>query len=80
MTLAEQQQEAMPPVTFVSRNEIDCPWCMADNSDTASTFYQNECVACGKTFEIDVDKHGAALARGILTDADKAYLAWKAGQ
>lgn len=70
----------MTPVTFVTRNQIDCPWCMADNSETASAFHHNECEVCGKTFEIEVDKHGAALAKGIITEADRAYLEWRASR
>lgn len=77
MTLAEKQP--VTPVTFVSRNEIDCPWCMADNSDTAG-FHQTECAVCRKPFEIDIDAYGAALAKGVITEADKAYMEWRAGQ
>jgi len=85
MDLEERLKEAI--AAGLPRKELNhtecfvCPWCGSDQleehppEDGCGPF---DCTACHKSFASDMDERGTLYTQGLMTEADKKYMAWKA--
>lgn len=85
MTLTEKQREAVQrsgaaPERYLTCEEIECPWCLADQTEECGSKDDHTCTECHKEFYIAEDEYGLLSAVGIITEADKAYLEWRASR